>query len=219
MCSVFFPLLTCWRITHLTDALVVLQIQLRKSDLYFHVSTASSSSLFCSGFVCVPYNGTVCKEALGSALVFYDLGKTSYATSELLMSNFRQVFLQSRTSRNCLDFAYPLVCHYVFPPCRLDVPVPTPRPICKGDCLTSSLELCPSVWNAVLRVIEIVNTAHLGKPTCDPLPYMNGGDESECIGMSDLLPPGDRVNTIPTGKDVSMEARVKLTVAFAIQKV
>ena len=170
------------------------------SLIYANLSVVSSLWLCCSAYVCEPYNGTVCKDALGSSLVFFDLSKTDFESSEVLMLGFKAVFDNSHDSENCGMFAFPLVCHYVFPPCRVDVAVPTPRPICKEDCLTSSLELCPAVWNAIITVIENVQTQHLGVPSCGPLPYMNGGDETECIGVSDLSPPGDRMNTIQTGE-------------------
>ena len=157
--------------------------------------------MFHSGYICAPYNGTACNDELGGNMVFYDLLKTSFQVSEILMRNLRQVFLQTYKTQNCLDFSYHMLCNYVFPPCRVAAS-PTARPICKEDCITGSLELCLSVWNSILEVISLVDTAHLGTPSCDPLPYQNGGDVTECIGRSDVLPPADRMNTIETGKDI-----------------
>jgi hypothetical protein len=144
---------------------------------------------------------------LGSSPIFFDLGQTDFQSSEYLMLTFKDVFESARDSENCFNFAFPLVCHYVFPPCRVGVDVPTPRQICKEDCLTSSLELCPKAWNSIITVIESVNTGHLGVPSCGPLPYMNGGDTTECIGISDLSPPGDRTNTTQTDKCIFGKGR------------
>lgn len=153
-----------------------------------------------SFLTCQPYNGTVCRNYILGDEIFYDLSVTNFEMSELVMTKFKQAFTAFSPSQNCFDFAFRLVCHYAFPPCRVGVPIPTKRPICKGDCLTSSTELCPTVWQAILSSIQLLDLGHVGIPNCANLPYMNGGDESECIGVSDVLPPGNRENTEVTGK-------------------
>ena len=155
-----------------------------------------------SFLTCRPYNGTVCKDFISGDAVFYDLLVTNFEKSEALMNSVKVIFDGFSLSKNCYDFAYPLICHFVFPPCRTNVSIPTKRGICKGDCLTASTELCPSLWTAIQDPNQALNFGHLGAPNCADLRDMNGGDEDECIGVSDVLPPGDRENMELTGNDV-----------------
>ena len=132
--------------------------------------------------------------------IFYDLLVVDFQKSELLMSNFSRVLEAAGPSQNCLDFAYQLMCYYAFPPCRIGVQTPTKRPICSEDCKTMSSELCSTVWQEILPYVQALDPGHMGTFNCLNFPSMNGGDESECIGVSDVLPPGDRENTLVTGK-------------------
>jgi hypothetical protein len=168
-------------------------------------------------WTCQPYTGTVCSRYInGNNTIFYDLFRVKSQESEMLMRNFTQALNDLRPSQNCLDFAYQLMCHYTFPPCRIGVQPPSRRPICREDCQIMSSELCPTVWQKILPYIQKLNPGYTGTFSCSNFPSMNGGDETECVGVSDVSPPGDRENTLVTracirGKGRGYKGKVNVT--------
>ncbi|GAB1600337.1 muscle, skeletal receptor tyrosine protein kinase-like [Argonauta hians] len=124
---------------------------------------------------CAPYNGSVCKDVLGSQMVYFNTSFENPAqlheqiVIDLLIEFDKGVIINRAL---CREPAKKLLCHYAFPNC--DESKTAPLPLCKEDCIAVEVVFCYKEWS-VTEVDKksnkfIKNRAHFRLPVCKTLP-------------------------------------------------
>lgn len=84
----------------------------------------------------------------------------------------------------CRSAAETLLCHYAFPGCSFSVGQPSPKPLCKEDCVAVRDLFCYNEWamaeNNNRKGIFFKNRSHFRLPDCDNLPSHGNQSEAAC---------------------------------------
>ena len=87
-----------------------------------------------------------------------------------------------RAPQHCIEAAIPLLCRYSFPTCDPAYRSPTYQPICRTDCEMVRDFLCRDAWQAMLKLLNLLNLEYLDTPDCEPLSDTEAGNTPMCIG-------------------------------------
>ncbi|KAK6179193.1 hypothetical protein SNE40_011609 [Patella caerulea] len=128
---------------------------------------------------CAEYNGTICRDILGSQPVFYNTSyynNTYHMNEDIVVRLLKEMKEKRLFDSMCKVPAKKLLCHYAFPDCdNIGDPTP-PYPLCRESCLAVKDLLCYKQWNLILENktdgIYFRNRAHFRLPNCQELPSM-----------------------------------------------
>ncbi|XP_052776921.1 muscle, skeletal receptor tyrosine protein kinase-like [Mya arenaria] len=127
--------------------------------------------------LCVPYNGTICSQSLGSSYVFLNGSQPNAfehqeRIAHELLGQIMKVSATPMLQERCNGHAENLICNHMFPPCEPgygEMVTPdysaTPTPICRESCKAVSELLCYVQWS---NIVYTSSDARL--PMCDRLP-------------------------------------------------
>ncbi|XP_052256921.1 muscle, skeletal receptor tyrosine protein kinase-like [Dreissena polymorpha] len=143
---------------------------------------AETSQSYRAQGVCMPYNGTVCADPLGSGQVFI----TKFDDQERKVSDLLELIISVDTSKmlqeRCNGHAANLICNNVFPPCNMsEIELGThqesrvkPVEVCRESCKAVQDLLCYVQWSNIQYTSK---QAQL--PECDSLPSKWDSDCTE----------------------------------------
>lgn len=86
-----------------------------------------------------------------------------------------------KAPEHCFFTAIPLLCRYSFPTCDPAYKIPTYQPICRRDCEIVRDFLCREPWQAMLKLLELLQFDYLDAPDCNPLSNAEAGEAPMCI--------------------------------------
>ncbi|NP_001191466.1 ror precursor [Aplysia californica] len=134
---------------------------------------------------CQIYRGSTCAKFVGNMSIYVTSKLTQSRAEEKYMAAFAVIQASSHMSQRCQQYGIQSLCYHAFPLCDKTADRPTPRKICRDECLALENDICRTEYLMAKRHNLIGDNL---LPKCSQLqgPGTREGDNCIRIGM----PPG-----------------------------